>query len=115
MINGQKFDELSFFSKIKHCPAIFLGKKSLVSLRDYIAGMNYAFSIYIAENQFKYFHEFIDWYHHNQMDCLSGYSCWWNYILYTSGNDDSLAFDEFFKEFECYLSNVHHRILSTVD
>ena len=115
MKNKQIFDELFFFAKVKKCPVVFLGKKSLISLRDFLAGMNYAFSFYNEENYFKYFHEFIDWYHHNQIKSLSGYACWWNHILYTSGNDDCLAFDEFFKEFELYLSNVYHLTLPIID
>lgn len=107
MKHTNNFDELNFFAEIKKCPNMFLGKPSLLSLRDYIFGMSYAFSVCNCDNQFKYFNSFKDWYYNNQSD-KNGYVCWWNHILYINGNDDALAFHSFFRIFEQYLKDVHN-------
>lgn len=115
MKNEQKFDELVFFAIVKKRPAMFLGRPSLLSFRDNLFGMDYAFSFYEEEKQLKYFHLFIQWYHENIIKDLSGYSCWWIHILYTSGNDDKLAFESFFSLFERYLKDVHQFSLPEID
>lgn len=104
MADSAKFDELKFFADMKKRPGIYLGQKSLLSLRDQLFGMNYAFAACGQPDALKYFHGFIEHYHrqlfqHDQ----SGYVCWWNHMLYTSGNMDSQAFELFFREFESYL------------
>lgn len=103
-----KFDELVFFAQVKKRPGIFLGKPSLLSLRDNLFGMEYAFSFCGPESRLKYFSQFIKWYHEETLKDLNGYACWWNHILYISGNDDAYAFDSFFNIFEQYLRDVHN-------
>ncbi len=61
MDRENRFDELRFFAEVKKRPGMFLGKTSLISLRDYIFGMQHAFNFYTDENQFKYFSLFADW------------------------------------------------------
>ena len=113
MNNLPQFDELSFIAQVKKRPGMFLGERSLLSLRDQLFGMEYAFSFYTHENPLKYFREFITWYNKN-MDDTNGYACWWNHILYISGNDDALAFDTYMKYFERYLSEFHNLRLPEV-
>ncbi len=108
-----KFDELNFFAEVKKCPNKFFGKPSLLSLRDYIFGMNRAFSICNLDNQFQYFQLFTGWYYKNLTD-KNGYACWWNHILYISGNDDVMAFYSFFRIFEHYLKDIHNLFLPEV-
>ena len=38
-----EFDELNFFAQVKKKPGLFLGKPSILSLRDQLFGMDYAF------------------------------------------------------------------------
>ena len=109
-----KFDELVFFAQVKRRPGLFLGKPSLVSFRDQLFGMNYAFSFYYQESPLKYFNLFVTWYHEEIIKDLNGYACWWNHILYTSGNNDACAFESFFIEFEKYLRDVHNVCLPEV-
>lgn len=61
----------------------------------------------------KYIHDFTDWYNHCLFaaDDPNGYACRWNHILYINGNADSLAFDDFYREFEAYLQNKHNLCL----
>ena len=108
------FNELVFFAQIKKKPGIFLGKPSLLSLRDQMFGMDYAFSFCCQESPLKYFKSFVTWYHEEIVKDLNGYACWWNHILYTSGNDDSYAFDSFVMVFEKYLRDVHNVSLPDV-
>ncbi|MBQ7862708.1 MAG: hypothetical protein IJ349_10980 [Clostridia bacterium] len=108
-----KFDELKFFAEVKKCPNLFFGKPSLLSLRDHMFGMSYAFSVCDYENQLRYFYLFTDWYYKNLTD-KNGYACWWNHILYISGNDDAAAFHSFFRIFEQYLKDVHNVSLPEV-
>lgn len=54
------------------------------------------------------------WYHEEIIKDLNGYACWWNHILYTSGNDDAYAFESFFREFEKYLRDVHNVCLPEI-
>ena len=103
-----KFDELLFFAQVKKKPGLHLGAKSLLSFRDQLYGMNYAFSFYSQEESLKYFHLFVKWYHEEVLRDKNGYACWWNHILYTSGNIDADAFDSFFRVFERYLQDVHN-------
>ena len=102
------FDELQFFAKVKERPALLLGKKSFLSFRDVLFGMEYAFSFYDKETPLKYFKSFVMWYHEEILEDKNGYACWWNHILYTSGNSDDCALDLFFRKFEQYLHDVHN-------
>lgn len=107
MTELQDFDELMFFAQMKARPGLYIGHTSLLSLRDYLFGMQHAFSIVYQQNAFVYLKQFIDWYHQNQLHDNNGYACWWNHILYTSGGDDDQAFHTFFKKFEAYLQKEH--------
>lgn len=109
-----KFDELEFFAKIKKKPGLYLGMLSLMSLRDQLFGMEYAFSFYSKESPLVYFNLFIAWYQEEMIKDLNGYACWWNHILYICGNNDSYAFGEFFRIFERYLSAIHNVYLPKV-
>ena len=109
-----KFDELVFFAQVKKRPGLFLGQPSLLSFRDQLFGMNYAFSFYCQESPLKYFDLFVAWYREEIIKDLNGYACWWNHMLYTSGNDDAYAFKSFFREFEKYLRDVHNVCLPEV-
>lgn len=109
-----RFDELVFFAQVKKRPGLFLGKPSLLSFRDQLFGMNYAFSFYCQESPFPYYDLFVTWYQEEIIKDLNGYACWWNHMLYTSGNDDAYAFESFFTEFEKYLRDVHHVSLPEV-
>jgi len=93
---------------------MFLGLPSLLSLRDNLIGMGYAFTYCSNEDPLKYFHLFIAWYHETILSDKNGYACWWNHILYTSGNDDAYAFDVFFNRFEQYLRDEHNLYLPEV-
>lgn len=107
MKTTNNFDELKFFAEVKKRPCLFFGKPSLLSLRDNIFGMDYAFTICNYENPFKYFYLFEDWYCNNLTD-KNGYACWWNHLIYISGGDDREAFHSFFRIFEQYLKDVHN-------
>ncbi len=102
-----EFDELQFFAKVKNCPAMFMGKKSLLSFKDQLFGMGYAFCYCCEESPFKYFNMFTKLYQDEVIKDGNGYAAWWNHMLYISGNFDDLAFDLFFKSFEQYLHDVH--------
>ena len=113
MNNANKFDELNFFAEVKKRPNLFFGKPSLLSLRDYIFGMEHAFSVCYSEDQLKYYHKFTQWYYNNSPD-KNGYVCWWNHILYISGNFDDQAFNRFFYIFEKYLKEEHNLYLPEI-
>lgn len=102
-----KFDELAFFADVKKRPAVYFGQPSLISLRDMLTGMEYAFQFNQEPAQLHYYRAFVAWYHNEILDDGNGYACWWNHILYVSGNDDRYAFERFFVIFECYLHDVH--------
>ena len=108
------FNELVFFAQIKKRPGLFMGKTSLLSFRDLLFGMHYAFSFCCQDSPFRCFDLFVAWYHEEIIKDLNGYACWWNHILYTSGNDDAYAFEAFFIEFEKYLRDVHNVCLPEV-
>lgn len=112
--NRNQFDELLFFAQMKNRPSVYMGKPSLLSLRDQLFGMEYAFSFYNQESPLKYFRSFIEWYHEEKIKDLNGYACWWNHILYTSGNNDAYAFEMFFNYFEKYLLDNHNLSLPEV-
>ena len=115
LINSEgQFDELEFFSKVKKRPGLYIGQTSLLSLRDQLFGMEYAFSFYCQESPLAYLNLFIEWYHREILKDLNGYACWWNHLLYTSGNDDAYAFESFFRIFEQYLRNEHNTYLPEV-
>lgn len=115
MANAEtKFEELKFFAEVKQRPGMHLGEPSLLSFRDQLFGMQYAFSFCAQESPLKYFNLFVEWYHKEILKDQNGYACWWNHILYTSGNDDSRAFMSFFRFFEGYLRDVHHVSLPEV-
>ena len=40
----REFDELKFFADVKKRPGMYFGNPSLLSLRDWLFGMEYAFS-----------------------------------------------------------------------
>ena len=109
-------DELSLLRRIKARPEIFFGKKSLLSLRDFLFGVEYGISA--AKNEpyrgsnLAFFDGFVAWYLRRFVRDDNGYAAWWNHLLYTSGNDDALAFDSFFRYFEQYLKEAHARGLS---
>lgn len=103
-----KFDELNFFAKVKKNPGLYLGIPSLLSLRDQLFGMEYAFSFYTKESPLTYFHLFITWYQEEIIKDMNGYACWWNHILYQCGNNDAYALKSFFCIFERYLSDIHN-------
>ena len=109
MINEKRtFDELIFFAQLKKRPGAFLGQPSLMSLRDYLFGMDYAFSFSDQKDRLQFFHRFTAWYQKRYVDDENGYACWWNHMLYVCGNMDALAFDMFFAHFERYLQEVHN-------
>jgi len=110
-----KFDELEFFAQVKKRPGLFLGEPSFLSFRDQLFGMEYAFSFYSKEKPMKYLNCFIQWYHEEILKDQNGYACWWNHILYTSGNHDAYAFVSFFQIFERYLRDVHNICLPEVE
>lgn len=103
-----KFDELEFFAKAKKMPGAIYGRPSLLSFRDHLFGMEYAFSFCCQESPLKYFRLFTERYHKEIIKSRNGYACWWNHILYTNGNSDESAFWDFFCIFERYLLEVHN-------
>lgn len=107
--NIKPFDELLFFAQVKKRPGAHLGVPSLLSFRDQLFGMMYAFSFCYQETPLRYFNEFVQWYHNEVLPDKNGYACWWNHLLYTSGNMDELAFYDFFRCFESWLLE-HHNI-----
>ncbi|MBE5804435.1 MAG: hypothetical protein E7316_07985 [Clostridiales bacterium] len=116
MIDYAKFDELIFFAKVKKSPGMFLGRKSLTSLRDQLFGMIYAFSICGHPDALKLFKSFIEYYNNNLfLTDKNGYVCWWNHLLYTSGGMDEEAFDLFYRSFESYLMKEHNLKLPEVE
>ncbi|MBQ7887056.1 MAG: hypothetical protein IJ313_09215 [Clostridia bacterium] len=109
MDNDVEFNELVFFSKVKRRPGMFFGRKSLISLRDQLGGMIYAFSVCGNPDALKLFKGFVgyynNWIFHTDRN---GYACWWNHLLYISGGMDEIAFDSFFRKFEAYLLEEHN-------
>ncbi len=96
-----EFDEIKMWKDIKNRPA-FLGKKSIVMLNSFLNGIYYSFG---KAGCLSYFGGFNDWYMEKyNVDTNNAYTIWWNHILFTSGNDDQLAFDRFFCYFEEYLN-----------
>ena len=91
------------FAQIKARPGLWLGEKSPLSLRDHLFGMLHAFRLCLHEDPMEYLSGFIEWYQGRVIGDFNGYASWWNHILYTSGNRDAEAFDEFFRVFERYL------------
>lgn len=108
MYRNKKFDELDFFANVKTNPGVYLGEPSLLSLRDQLFGMNYAFSFHCDETPLKYYCGFVNWYNDEFIKDKNGYACWWNHLLYTSGNNDRVAFERHFVIFEKYLRQVHN-------
>ena len=116
MSNYAEFDELIFFAKVKKRPGLFFGRKSLMSLRDHLFGMIYAFSACGYPDALSLFRGFIECYTDKLfLTDQSGYVCWWNHILYTSGGMDDMAFDSFYRQFEAYLLEEHNLKLSEVE
>ena len=111
---NKSFNELEFFAQVKKRPGMFLGDRSLLSLRTHLFGMDHAFSFYTSQTPLAYFKLFIKWYHEEIINDLNGYACWWNHILYISGNNDSCAFDSFYNIFERYLRDIHNLCLPEV-
>ena len=108
------FDEMNIYIRLKEKPALFFGRKSLLSLRDTLTGMLLGIQYSVdpsglpEEEHLPLLKGFIDWYHQTYVQDTNGYACWWNHILYTCGNDDSMAFDRFWERFEEYLVTVKH-------
>ena len=116
MSNYDKFDELIFFAKVKKRPGIFFGKKSLISLRDQLFGMIYAFSACGHPEALKLFKGFSEYYNNKLfLTDHNGYVCWWNHLLYVSGGMDDLAFDQFFRDFSDYLLKEHNLKLPEIE
>ena len=101
------FDELKFFADVKRRPGMYLGEKSLRSLRDQMFGMNYAFCACGQGDAMKYSRAFIEWYNTEVLTDHNGYACWWNHLMYISGGSDVLAFDCFFRVFEGFLKDKY--------
>lgn len=114
MKDTKDFDELKFFAEVKKRPGMYCGVSSLRSLRDYISGMEYAFSFSFDESPLRYFNAFINRYQTETIKDTNGYACWWNHLLYICGNDDREAFDRFFVLFERYLHDAYQASLPTV-
>lgn len=115
MSSDINFNELQFFAEVKKRPGMYLGKQSLISFRDFIFGMMHAFHFCSCDNQFRLFNLFTDWYFENVIRDQNGYACWWNHILYVSGNDDVYAFHTFFSLFEKYLKDMHNLSLPEIE
>ena len=113
---ADSFDELLFFAKIKKRPGMFLGEKSLLCLRNQLFGMQYAFSACGRPDALKLFMDFVECYHQQLfLTDANGYVCWWNHLLYTSGNHADGALDLFFDKFEAHLLSRHQLKLPEVD
>ncbi len=111
----REFDELYFFASIKKRPGMYLGEKSLLSLRDCLHGMCYAFHAFGQDDALKYFDSFVRWYNAEVLHFSAGYACWWNHLMYISGGSASLAFDMFFREFEKHLKEKHDLTLPNAE
>ena len=114
MENAQRFDELQFFAKVRKMPGVWLGKPSLLSLRDQLFGMRYAFELCGQKDALNYCFSFVKWYEAGQVREENGFACWWNHMLYISGNNDEQAFDTFFRYFERYLKECRGLTLPEV-
>ena len=84
----------------------------LINLTHFLAGMRFCADLYTNGSLtgsciFPYFDQFVPWYDENYVKDQNGYAAWWNHILYTSANNDDLAFDSFFHYFELYLREQH--------
>lgn len=111
----ESFDELSFFAQVKKQPGMYMSKKSLLSLRDKLFGMNYAFIVCGHPEALRLFKNFTEYYNNELLkNDQNGYACWWNHLLYISGGMDDVAFDSFFMEFEAYLVERQHMRLPDV-
>ena len=99
-----QWDELMLFAQLKERPGLYLGGKSLLSLRDHLFGMQHAFQLCFHADPMEYLRGFSAWYRETVIREENGYACWWNHILYTSANCDGAAFDAFFSAFERYLA-----------
>lgn len=99
------FHELDFFAKVKKRPGLYLIEKSFHSLRHVIFGISYAFVFCCKmKDPFVLLDGFVQWYEASAFGPVrNGYECWWNRIVYESGNSDALAFDLFYDLFENYL------------
>lgn len=117
-------DILTILSAIKKRPALFLGEKSIIRLYDYLSGIKFGWSFYMDLEK-DYISDFNKWYkttdsykwyaERNPQMINQKYDVWWNYILYKCGGCASYAFDEFFIEFEEFLSEVYNMILSATE
>lgn len=115
MPERRDFDELAFFAGVKKRPAMYIGRRSLIGLRDMVFGMKLAFSFCGERDALRYYTEFIERCNRRLMETDSnGYSCWWNHMLYISGNDDELALMHFFREFERFLDEEYGEKLPEV-
>lgn len=81
-------------------------------MTHFLAGMRFGADLYTNGDLtdlciFPYFDKFVPWYDENYVKDQNGYAAWWNHILYTSANNDDLAFDSFFHYFALYLREQH--------
>ena len=101
-----ELEMLTMMAKMKTKPGVFFGRKSLMSLRDQLWGMMYAFDICGHEEAMKYFRSFTETYNAKLLE-KGSCSAWWHHILNESGESDEEAFDLFFRRFECFLWNEY--------
>lgn len=98
---AMEFNEIKMWNDIKNKPGMFFGKRSIILLNSFLNGIKYSFE---KNSCLLYFQGFNEWYMKKRnVDTNNAYTIWWNHILFTSGNNDDLAFDAFISYFEEYL------------
>ena len=115
-------NELQLLSRLKDRPELYLGRRSLIGLRDFLNGVR------IGANAFREeigeaapvvpnYDAFIEAYSADlwRREGRNGYVCWWNHMLYVAGGDDALAFDTFFHCFEAWLRDERGSSLTAPD
>ena len=96
-----EFNEIKMWNDIKNKPGMFFGKRSIILLNSFLNGIKYSFE---KNSCLLYFQGFNEWFMKKRnVDTNNAYTIWWNHILFTSGNNDDLAFDAFISYFEEYL------------
>ncbi|MBP3923327.1 MAG: hypothetical protein J6D27_10205 [Ruminiclostridium sp.] len=117
--NKCTFNELEFFAHIKKRPGMYFGEPSLFFMRNYILGMQHAFSFCGYQDKFKYFHLFTEWYQENVINdergYQNGYANWYTHLMYVTACHDKEALERFLREFERYLEEVHNISLPEVN
>ncbi len=91
---------ISTLFKIKSKPGMYLGTKSATKLKSFIDGYIYAMNKENIECGSKVYYSFNDWFaeNHNIRESIL-----WDIFLLNETNDEKIAFDLFFKEFEIFL------------